>query len=98
MEAYENLYKLTPSAESTVDVKGIREKCHEAMNDDLNSPIVISHLFDATRSINTVLSGAGTISAEDLEELKAVFNLFLFDILRNNPNRTGFYSKYGSFW
>ncbi|WP_243348290.1 cysteine--tRNA ligase [Parabacteroides sp. FAFU027] len=81
MEAYENLNKLVPSATSTVDVKGIREKCYEAMNDDLNSPIVISHLFDATRSINTVLSGAATISAEDLEELKAVFNLFLFDIL-----------------
>lgn len=81
MEAYENLYKLIPSTESTVNVKGIREKCYEAMNDDLNSPIVISHLFDATRSINTVLSGAATISAEDLEELKTVFNLFLFDIL-----------------
>ncbi len=81
MEAYENLNKLAPSSESTVEVKGIREKCYEAMNDDLNSPIVISHLFDATRSINTVLSGTATISAEDLEELKAVFNLFLFDIL-----------------
>ena len=81
MEAYDNLNKLTASATSTVDVKGIREKCYEAMNDDLNSPIVISYLFDATRSINTVLSGAATISAEDLEELKAVFNLFLFDIL-----------------
>lgn len=85
MEAYENLNKLTASATSTVDVKGIREKCYEAMNDDLNSPIVISHLFDATRSINTVLSGAATISAEDLEELKAVFNLFLFDILGMTP-------------
>ena len=47
MEAYGHLMKLQPSATSTVDTKGLREKCFEAMNDDLNSPIVISHLFDA---------------------------------------------------
>mgnify|MGYP000453010052 FL=1 len=44
MEAYGHLMKLQPSATSTVDTKGLREKCFEAMNDDLNSPIVISHL------------------------------------------------------
>ena len=81
MEAAANLEKLKPSATSTVDVKGLRAKCYEAMNDDLNSPIVISHLFDATRSINSVLAGQATISAEDLDELKSVFHLFMFDIL-----------------
>ena len=54
MEAYGHLMKLKPSATSTVDTRGLREKCFEAMNDDLNSPIVISHLFDAARAINSV--------------------------------------------
>lgn len=81
MEAAANLEKLVPSATSTIDVKGVRAKCYEAMNDDLNSPIVISHLFDATRGINSVLSGQATISAEDLEELKSVFHLFMYDVL-----------------
>ena len=43
-EGWRNLSKIEPSAETTVEVKGLREKCYEAMNDDLNTPIVISHL------------------------------------------------------
>ena len=81
MEAYGHLQKLSASKSSTVEIKGIRTKCYEAMNDDLNSPIVISHLFDATRAINSVKDGKATISAEDLKELQEVFELFLFDIL-----------------
>ena len=80
MEAYERLGKLTASAASTVDVKGLREKCDEAMNDDLNSPIAISYLFDACKAINSVSDGKATISVEDLEELKSVFKLYIEDI------------------
>ena len=81
MEAWSHLDKLKASEVSSVDVKGIRTKCYDAMNDDLNSPIVISHLFDATRSINSVLAEQATLTAADIEELKSVFKLFLFDIL-----------------
>jgi cysteinyl-tRNA synthetase len=81
MEAYTRLNKLTPSSTTTVDIKGLRKRCFEAMNDDLNSPIVISHLFDASKGINLVSDGKETISAEDLQELKEVFDLFLIDIL-----------------
>ena len=80
MEAYERLGKLTASAASTVDVKGLREKCDEAMNDDLNSPIAISYLFDACKAINSVSDGKATISVEDLDELKSVFKLYIEDI------------------
>ena len=51
------------------------------MNDDLNSPIVIAHLFDAARNINMVNDGKATISAADLKELKETFEMFLFDVL-----------------
>ena len=81
MDAYHHLMKLQPAATTSLEVKGLREKCYEAMNDDLNSPIVISHLFDAARAINSAKDGKGTISAEDLKELQGVFHLFLFDIL-----------------
>ena len=80
MEAYERLGKLTASNASTVDVKGLREKCDAAMNDDLNSPIAISHLFDACKAINSISDGKATISAEDLGELKNVFKLYIEDI------------------
>jgi len=81
MEAVSNIEKIVPTTVSTVDVKTLRAKCYEAMNDDLNSPIVISYLFDGAKVINNVLAGNNTINAEDLEELKSVFHLFMFDIL-----------------
>ena len=81
MEAYSRLKSLKPSVASTVDVKDLRAKCTEAMNDDLNSPIVISHLFEAAKAINAVADGKATISAEDLEELKATYKLFVEDVL-----------------
>ena len=81
LEAWENLGRITASETSSVDVSGIRTKCYDAMNDDLNTPIVISHLFDAARIINQTIDKKATLSAADLAELKEVFALFLFDIL-----------------
>ena len=81
MDAVHGLDKITPTATSTVDVKDLRSKCYEAMNDDLNSPIVIAHLFDGTKMVNNILAGNDTITAEDLEELKETFHIFCFDIL-----------------
>lgn len=80
-EAYERLFKLQASAATTVEVSGLRQRCEEAMADDLNSPIVISHLFDSAKAINTVFDGKGTISAADLTELQAVWKLFVEDLL-----------------
>ena len=84
MDAYMHLQKLLPAEASTVDIKDLRRKCYEAMNDDLNSPIVIAHLFDAARNINLVNDGKATISAADLKDLKETFDMFLFNILGMN--------------
>jgi cysteinyl-tRNA synthetase len=81
MDAYARLSRITASTSTTVDTKGLRERCYEAMNDDLNSPIAISHLFDACKSINLVSDGKATINASDLRDLKEVFDLFMVDIL-----------------
>ena len=81
MDAYARLNRITASATSTVSTKGLRAHCFDAMNDDLNSPIVISHLFDASKSINLVSDSKETINADDLKELKEVFDLFIVEIL-----------------
>lgn len=81
MDGYARLQKIAASAISTVETAGLREKCEEAMQDDLNTPIVISHLFDTLKSINLVHDGKATISETDLEELKSVFKLFVEDLL-----------------
>ena len=100
-EAVKGLERITPGKQTTgiEGVKELRGKCYEAMNDDLNSPIVIAHLFDGARMINTVLNKKATISAEDLEELKSAFHLFMYDILglkeesANNEAREEAYGK-----
>jgi len=81
MEGYARLQKITSSTTSTIETIGLRAKCEEAMCDDLNTPIVISHLFDSLKTINLVHDGKETISAIDLEELKSVFTLFIEEIL-----------------
>lgn len=88
-EGYRRLQELVPSASSTIDVKGIREKCYEAMDDDLNTPVVIAHLFDALRMVNSVKDGKATATREDIDELKSVFDTFLVDILGIRPEIVG---------
>jgi cysteinyl-tRNA synthetase len=81
LDGWNRLQELTPSDKSTIDVMGLRAKCYEALDDDLNTPIVIAHLFDACRQINQVKDGKATATAEDIAELKDLFNIFLVDIL-----------------
>ena len=59
----------------------MEEKCYDAMNDDFNSPVLIAHLFDAVRMINSVNDKKETISATDIETLKRVMHTFVFDVL-----------------
>lgn len=85
-DAYENLNKIQPADVSeNIELKDLRNKCYDAINDDLNTPIVISHLFDAARAINTAASGNGKISSDDLSELKDVFDTFFFKIMGIKP-------------
>ncbi len=81
MKAMKTLSKLKASETSSVDISDIEPRCKAAMDDDLNSPIVISVLFDAVRMINQIYDGQQTISAADLEELRWVMHLYVFDIL-----------------
>ena len=81
MDAVHALDKIQPSTTTSVQLADLSEKCYEAMDDDLNTPVVIAHLFDAARSINSLADGKATITAEDLAALKATFHTFCFDIL-----------------
>ena len=72
---------LKPNEQSSIDVPGLREKCYAAMNDDMNSPILIAHLFDGVKMINSVNDGKATVNSADLELLKKLYQDFVFDIL-----------------
>ena len=81
MKAVSTLKKIKPSEASSVDISDVESRCTAAMDDDLNSPMVISELFDCVRTINQIYDGKQTISAADLAELRRVVDLFVFDIL-----------------
>ena len=81
MKSVEALAKIKPSESSSVNVSELATRCEDAMNDDLSSPMVISALFDWVRIINSLVDGKESISATDLEELKRIVNLYVFDIL-----------------
>ena len=81
MTAVKTLDELVVSEKSTVDILSLKENCFTALNDDINSPIAIAHLFDGVKMINSVKAGNEKISAEDLVGLKSFFNSMVFDIL-----------------
>ena len=85
MAAIGDLGRVKPSAESDAAVgsfvETMRSRCYEAMDDDLQTPTVISILFEACHVANAAADGKGRISAGDLEELSSAMRLFAFDIL-----------------
>ena len=81
MEAMENISKLPVSKASTFDVKAWQQLCYDAMNDDFNTPILISHLFDAVKNINLIKEGKTTISDADLLVLQNTMTSFVHDVL-----------------
>jgi cysteinyl-tRNA synthetase len=80
MKALETLEKIKVSTTSTVDAEMYKQNCFAAMDDDLNTPIALAHLFDAVRQINSVYAGTESIDNSNLTELKKLFHTFAFDI------------------
>ena len=81
MEGMELLDKLKTSSSSTLDISAWKKSCYEAMNDDFNTPILIAQLFEGIRFVNLINDGKETITENDLNELKATLNGFIFDVL-----------------
>ena len=79
--------KSHPEAQKTVSE--LRKRCYEAMNDDLQTPLVISTLFDGCRLINSALDHKTALSAADIEELEATMRLFSYDILGLKAENSG---------
>ena len=78
--AIKTLNEITPKENSTIDISLFTSKCDEAMNDDLNTPIVLSHLFDAVKVINSSKEGKHNLSGDDIEQLKKLFNKYAITI------------------
>jgi len=81
-KAMETLASLEPtSGEAGYDVQAFDDKCHAAMNDDFNTPILIATLFDGVKAVNGAAAGRVSLSAEDIASLKGTFDAFLRSVL-----------------
>ena len=66
-------------------VKQLRQRCYDAMNDDFQTQLVISYLFEACHVVNTLLDHKAHICADCLKELAETMRLFAFDLLGLKP-------------
>ena len=81
IDATDTLNSLTASEKSTFDVEELEQKCFDAINDDFNTPILISHLFEGVKLINLTKNNKESLNTQDLSLLKSVFNVFVNKIL-----------------
>lgn len=81
LQGISDLERIAPAAQSSENIKDLRQKCYDAMNDDFATPQVISHLFEACTIVNKLIDHKATITADDLKELSETMRLFAFDLL-----------------
>jgi len=81
MTAIRTLDKIKISDSSSVSVEELTARCYEALNDDLNTPVLIAHLFDGVKVINSLLTGKEKITSGNLESLKSLYCKLIYDVL-----------------
>ena len=83
--AIKTLHDIKPKSNSSVDVSIFQSKCDDAINDDLNTPVVLSHLFDAVKIINSSNEENCSLSKEDIKILIDLFHKYVFKIFGLDP-------------
>ncbi len=85
MDSVSDLARVQAASESDAKshefVAQLRQRCYDAMNDDLMTPAVISVLFETCHVVNCALDHKSQLSAEDIKEIADVQRIFIFDIL-----------------
>jgi len=81
MKTLDTLENLKASDKGEFDAEPLRKKAFEAMNDDFNTPVLISILFEGVKAINTIWDGKLNIDSENLETLKKTMHEFSYDVL-----------------
>jgi cysteinyl-tRNA synthetase len=81
LAASDTIKQLKISSVSTVDINSLETKCFEALADDLNTPILIAHLFELVTLINNLDNGSQSITNEDYIKLESLYNTYVFDLL-----------------
>lgn len=70
------------------EVKACFEGAYDALCDDLNTPIALSHIFDAAKIINSAKNGSVKLSNNDIKTLCDLFDNIAFGVLGLNGSST----------
>ncbi len=90
LAAMELLPGLKPGAADDVDVAALEARAHAAMNDDLNTPVMIGELFEGVRIINSVHDGRMSLTATTLERLRAWMPRLVGEVLGLTTERMSY--------
>jgi cysteinyl-tRNA synthetase len=82
MDAYKSLQTLqSVSQNNSEEIAALTQKCYDALNDDFNTPVLIAHLFEAARIINSAKDAHMQLAQADIDVLTSLYNDFVFDIM-----------------
>jgi len=88
MEGYSTLNYLKADTLSNENIIELQLKCYAAMNDDFNTSVLIAHLFDALKIINSANDKKTKLTQDDIDLLKTIYQDFVFDILGLKNEKT----------
>ncbi len=81
LSAVAKLDHIQASDKGSIDVEALAERCNNAMEDDMNTAMLLGHLLSGITQINKLAEGSDTISAEDLKRLKDLYHSWVFLVL-----------------
>lgn len=88
MEGYSTLNYLKADTLSNENIIELQLKCYAAMNDDFNTSVLIAHLFDALKIINSANDKKTKLTQDDIDLLKTIYQDFVFHVLGLKNEKT----------
>lgn len=81
LKAMEALDSIKPGVSSSMDVDQLVSRCDKAMMDDMNTPILIGHLFEGVKWIHGLKEGKLSIDTGDLDKLRSLYQNYVHKVL-----------------
>ncbi len=79
-EAFKTLKGLKANDSSSENIPEIQKACYDAMNDDFNTSVLIAHLFETVRIINSANDGKTKLTQADIDLLNKIYSDFVLDV------------------
>ena len=89
LAGFKAIDKLKAHEKSSFNVEDFRQRCYDALNDDLNSPILIAELFEGVKLINSCVDGKENLTTGDITAMRELYQAFIFDILGLKDEKAG---------